>query len=79
LLRATDDERAGYLQDVMYSCGGLIYADQLWLPYAVCDRATRIAQVPLLELLTQLTPASLWQAELEYPNQHVRMALCHGC
>ncbi|MFM7362365.1 MAG: glycoside hydrolase family 130 protein [Cyanobium sp.] len=54
LLRATDDERNGYVPNVVYSCGGLIHAGLLWLPYAVADRSTRIATVPLAELLTLL-------------------------
>jgi predicted GH43/DUF377 family glycosyl hydrolase len=54
LLRATDDERDGYVPNVVYSCGGLIHAEQLWLPYAVSDRATRMARVPLPALLERL-------------------------
>jgi predicted GH43/DUF377 family glycosyl hydrolase len=53
--------------NVVYSCGGLIHANQLWLPYAVSDRATRLARVPLpalLELLRQSPPrASLCRME----------------
>lgn len=54
LLRAADDERDGYVPNVVYSCGGLIHADFLWLPYAVSDRATRMARVPLAPLLEAL-------------------------
>jgi predicted GH43/DUF377 family glycosyl hydrolase len=54
LLRATDDERDGYVPNVVYSCGGLIHGEQLWLPYAVSDRATRMARVPLPALLALL-------------------------
>jgi predicted GH43/DUF377 family glycosyl hydrolase len=54
LLRAADDERDGYVPNVVYSCGGLIHADHLWLPYAVSDRATRLARVPLAPLLEAL-------------------------
>jgi predicted GH43/DUF377 family glycosyl hydrolase len=54
LLRAADDERDGYVPNVVYSCGGLIHADHLWLPYAVSDRATRLARVALAPLLDAL-------------------------
>ncbi|MEB3243239.1 MAG: glycoside hydrolase family 130 protein [Cyanobacteriota bacterium] len=54
LLRAADDERDGYVPNVVYSCGGLIHADHLWLPYAVSDRATRLARVALTPLLDAL-------------------------
>jgi predicted GH43/DUF377 family glycosyl hydrolase len=59
LLRSADDERDGYVPNVVYSCGGLIHHDQLWLPYAVSDRATRLARValpPLLEALQHSPP-----------------------
>lgn len=59
LLRAADDERDGYVPNVVYSCGGLIHADHLWLPYAVSDRSTKLARValaPLLELLQHSPP-----------------------
>lgn len=54
LLRAADDERDGYVPNVVYSCGGLIHADLLWLPYAVSDRATRLARLPLAPLIEAL-------------------------
>lgn len=54
LLRAADDERDGYVPKVVYSCGGLIHAAHLWLPYAVSDRATRLARVPMEPLLEAL-------------------------
>jgi predicted GH43/DUF377 family glycosyl hydrolase len=54
LLRAADDERDGYVPNVVYSCGGLIHAAQLWLPYAVSDRSSRLARVPLAPLLEAL-------------------------
>ncbi|MFM7170618.1 MAG: glycoside hydrolase family 130 protein [Cyanobium sp.] len=54
LLRAAKDERDGYVPNVVYSCGGLIHGDHLWLPYAVSDRATRLAKVALAPLLDTL-------------------------
>jgi predicted GH43/DUF377 family glycosyl hydrolase len=40
--------------NVVNICGGLIHGHQLWLPYAVSDRATRIARVALPALLEVL-------------------------
>lgn len=54
LLRAADDERDGYVPNVVYSCGGLIHGEHLWLPYAVSDRSTRLARVALAPLLKNL-------------------------
>lgn len=55
LLTPNDDERDGYVPNVVYSCGSMIHGDQLVLPYGFSDVATRIALVPLHDLLGQLT------------------------
>ena len=47
-------EREGYVPNVVYSCGSLIHGGQLILPYAMSDKATAVASVPLGELLSAL-------------------------
>lgn len=54
LLVPADQERFGYVPNVVYSCGGMIHADRLILPYAMSDVATSIAVVSLNELLESL-------------------------
>lgn len=54
LLVPTEEERDGYVPNVVYSCGALIHGDQLLLPYAVSDRACRFALAPLAPLLAEL-------------------------
>jgi predicted GH43/DUF377 family glycosyl hydrolase len=54
LLAAAGHERFGYVPNVVYSCGGMIYENQLVLPYAMSDTATSIALVNLDELLGTL-------------------------
>ena len=54
LLVPTEEERNGYVPNVVYSCGGLIHAGQLLLPYAMSDSACRFALVPLKPLLEEL-------------------------
>jgi predicted GH43/DUF377 family glycosyl hydrolase len=55
LLSAGDDERDGYVPNVVYSCGSLIHADHLVLPYGYADVGARVALVRLDELLNRLT------------------------
>jgi len=55
LLSPAADERDGYVPNVVYSCGGLVHADTLVLPYGNCDAAIGIATVPLPELLAALS------------------------
>jgi predicted GH43/DUF377 family glycosyl hydrolase len=40
--------------NVVYSCGALVHADTLMLPYGIADAAIGIATVPLSELLAAL-------------------------
>jgi predicted GH43/DUF377 family glycosyl hydrolase len=55
LLTADDDERDGYVPNVVYSCGSMISGGMLVLPYGFSDVGTRIATVRLEDLLTRLT------------------------
>jgi predicted GH43/DUF377 family glycosyl hydrolase len=55
LLRAEGAEREGYVPNVVYSCGALIHQGELVLPYAMSDKATGFARVPLDQLLGALT------------------------
>ncbi|WP_441962310.1 glycoside hydrolase family 130 protein [Mycolicibacterium houstonense] len=54
LLGQADDERDGYVPNVVYSCGAFLHADNLVLPFGVGDAAIRVATVPLPELLGAL-------------------------
>lgn len=55
LLTANENEREGYVPNVVYSCGSLINNGELILPYAISDRASTFATIALDELLTELT------------------------
>jgi predicted GH43/DUF377 family glycosyl hydrolase len=54
LIVPTEDEREGYVPNVVYSCGALIHNDQLIIPYATADSATTFASVSVNELLSHL-------------------------
>ncbi|RMF75523.1 MAG: glycosidase [Planctomycetota bacterium] len=54
LLSPTDVEREGYVPNVVYSCGGLVFRDRLYLPYAMSDEATSFAVIPVDPLLDEL-------------------------
>jgi predicted GH43/DUF377 family glycosyl hydrolase len=55
LLRPSVEEQDGYVPNVVYSCGALVHADTLVLPYGISDGAIGIATVPLTELFAALT------------------------
>jgi predicted GH43/DUF377 family glycosyl hydrolase len=58
LIAPNEEERDGYVPNVVYSCGGLIHNDRLVLAYAMSDSATAFATVPLPELLAHLVSRS---------------------
>jgi predicted GH43/DUF377 family glycosyl hydrolase len=55
LLSPATDEQDGYVPNVVYSCGALVHADTLVLPYGISDVAIGIATVPLPGLLAALS------------------------
>jgi predicted GH43/DUF377 family glycosyl hydrolase len=55
LLSPQENEREGYVPNVVYSCGSLIHNGRLILPYGVSDTASSIVTVELSELLAALT------------------------
>jgi predicted GH43/DUF377 family glycosyl hydrolase len=57
LLSPEGNEREGYVPNVVYSCGSLIHGGQLILPYAMSDKATAIASIPLTDLLAAMESA----------------------
>lgn len=57
LLAPTEEERGGYVPNVLYSCGSLLHGETVVLPYGFGDRAIGFALVPLPRLLEELLAA----------------------
>jgi predicted GH43/DUF377 family glycosyl hydrolase len=55
LLSPDEDERDGYVPNVVYSCGSMSFGDLLVLPYGFSDVGARIATVKIPDLLSALT------------------------
>ncbi len=53
-LEPTEDEREGYVPNVVYTCGAIVHGDRLVVPYGFSDRGVAVAQVPVAELLEAL-------------------------
>ena len=54
LITPNEDEREGYVPNVVYSCGSLLHGGQLIIPYGMSDYATTFATVPLDEVLAAM-------------------------
>ncbi|MEU4704738.1 hypothetical protein [Nonomuraea dietziae] len=56
LLTASGTEREGYVPHVVYSCGALLHADAVWLPYGASDARTGFARAPVTTLIEAMRP-----------------------
>lgn len=54
LLTTSETERAGYVPNVVYTCGSIIHNGELIIPYAMSDYASSFASVNLDDLLEEL-------------------------
>ena len=54
LLVPTDDERSGYVPNVVYSCGAMVHNGMVIVPYAMSDLATSVARIDLAALLDSM-------------------------
>jgi predicted GH43/DUF377 family glycosyl hydrolase len=54
LLKPNQDEREGYVPNVVYTCGALVHNGELIVPYGLADHATGFATVPLAEVLAAM-------------------------
>jgi predicted GH43/DUF377 family glycosyl hydrolase len=57
LLEPNENEREGYVPNVVYTCGAIVHAGQLFIPYGYADSGVAVAQVELADLLDVLRSA----------------------
>ena len=53
-IEADEEEREGYVPNVVYTCGLLLHGDVLIIPYAISDSATGFVTIELNEILNEL-------------------------
>ena len=54
LLQPNENEREGYVPNVVYTCGAILHNGELIIPYGLADHATSFATVPLNEVLAAM-------------------------
>ena len=57
LISPNEEEREGYVPNVVYSCGSIVQNGHLIIPYAMSDTASTYAAIPLDDLLNRLIPS----------------------
>jgi predicted GH43/DUF377 family glycosyl hydrolase len=56
LIKPNQNEREGYVPNVVYSCGSILHQGRVILPYAMSDSATTFATVSLDDILAAMEP-----------------------
>lgn len=54
ILSPADEDREGYVPNIVYTCGALRHGDLLFLPYGVADSTVAFAFVPIAALLASM-------------------------
>ncbi len=54
LLMPNEDERDGYVPNIVYSCGSIILNNELIIPYAISDYASTFATISMDELFDEM-------------------------
>jgi predicted GH43/DUF377 family glycosyl hydrolase len=52
LLSPNEEERDGYVPNVIYSCGGLVHNNRLIIPYAMSDITSVVASIKVSDLIS---------------------------
>ncbi|MCK4302731.1 MAG: glycoside hydrolase family 130 protein [Candidatus Eisenbacteria sp.] len=56
ILSPTEEEREGYVPNVVYTCGALIHNGEVIIPYAMSDTCSGIATVSVEDLMENMQP-----------------------
>ena len=52
ILAASDDDREGYVPNVVYTCGAMKHGNHIFMPYGVADSSVAFAFVPIDTMLS---------------------------
>lgn len=58
ILEAEEDEREGYVPNVVYTCGFMLHNEVLIIPYAMSDSATGFVTIKLQDMLSEFNTSS---------------------
>jgi predicted GH43/DUF377 family glycosyl hydrolase len=58
VISPNENERAGYVPNVVYICGSLIHDGLLAIPYSMSDSTTSFATVLVADVLAAMVPTA---------------------
>jgi predicted GH43/DUF377 family glycosyl hydrolase len=56
IVSPSDEDREGYVPNVVYTCGALIHGRRMFMPYGVADSSVAFGFIDLDELLASMDP-----------------------
>ncbi|RAJ77404.1 putative GH43/DUF377 family glycosyl hydrolase [Chitinophaga dinghuensis] len=71
LMVPSEQEREGYVPNVVYSCGSLLNGDELVIPYAMSDTCSSYATVSMDELMQLLLPVHVRPKGKRHSKGHI--------
>lgn len=54
ILSAADEDREGYVPNVVYTCGAIRVGDDLFMPYGVADSSVCFAFIAIRDILAHM-------------------------
>jgi predicted GH43/DUF377 family glycosyl hydrolase len=54
ILSAADEDREGYVPNVVYTCGGLVVGKDLFMPYGVADSSVAFGFFPIADIMRRM-------------------------
>jgi predicted GH43/DUF377 family glycosyl hydrolase len=75
MLSPNEEEREGYVPNVVYSCGSIIHNDELVIPYAMSDTSSTFATIPMDELFSRLIPSQYNKSKSKGEKSKARILL----
>ena len=54
VLAASENNREGYVPNVVYTCGAMRHGDNIFLPYGIADSSVAFAFVPIADMLAKM-------------------------
>jgi predicted GH43/DUF377 family glycosyl hydrolase len=52
VLTAADEDREGYVPNVVYTCGAMKHGKHIFMPYGVADSSVAFAFIPISKMLS---------------------------
>ncbi len=75
MLTPNEEEREGYVPNVVYSCGSIVHNNELVVPYAMSDTSSTFATIPLDELFSRLIPSEFKKSNSRVQESKARILL----